>query len=80
MLFRSTRLDSIKIGSTVLERGTDYTYNATNGTIRLLLSLIHIYQHRRGNALDRQTDLLEKFALLVRRNDNRDVVVFARCV
>ena len=31
-----TRLDSIKIGSTVLERGTDYTYNATNGTIRLL--------------------------------------------
>ena len=31
-----TRLDSVKIGSTVLERGTDYTYNATNGTIRLL--------------------------------------------
>ncbi|MFR4239564.1 MAG: X2-like carbohydrate binding domain-containing protein [Butyricicoccus sp.] len=31
-----TRLDSIKIGSTVLERGTDYTYNATSGTIRLL--------------------------------------------
>ena len=31
-----TRLDSIKIGSTVLERGTDYTYNATNGTVRLL--------------------------------------------
>lgn len=31
-----TRLDSIKIGSTVLERGTDYTYNTTNGTIRLL--------------------------------------------
>lgn len=31
-----TRLDSLKIGSTVLERGTDYTYNATNGTIRLL--------------------------------------------
>ena len=31
-----TRLDSIKIGSTVLERGTDYTYNAASGTIRLL--------------------------------------------
>ena len=36
VLQAGTRLDSIKIGSTVLERGTDYTYNATNGTIRLL--------------------------------------------
>ncbi len=31
-----TRLDSVKIGSTVLERGTDYTYNATNGAVKLL--------------------------------------------
>ena len=31
-----TRLDSVKLGSTVLERGTDYTYNATGGTIKLL--------------------------------------------
>ena len=35
-------------------------------------------QHRGGNALDRQTDLLEKFVLLMARNDNRDVVVFAQ--
>ena len=31
-----TRLDTVKLGSTVLERGTDYTYNAAGGTVKLL--------------------------------------------
>ena len=31
-----TRLDSVKLGSTVLERGTDYNYNATGGTLKLM--------------------------------------------
>ena len=30
-----TRLDSVKIGSTVLERGTDYTYDAASGAVSL---------------------------------------------
>ena len=31
-----TWLDTVKVGSTVLERGTEYLYNATNGTVTLL--------------------------------------------
>lgn len=31
-----TWLDSVKIGSTVLERGSDYLYNATNSSVTLL--------------------------------------------
>ncbi|MDO4271287.1 MAG: X2-like carbohydrate binding domain-containing protein [Eubacteriales bacterium] len=31
-----TTLDSVKLGSTVLERGTDYNYNVTSGLVTLL--------------------------------------------
>ena len=35
-LSAGTTLESVKIGSTVLERGTDYTYNAATGVVTLL--------------------------------------------